>query len=364
MSKARQLADNGAGGQNKNLVINGSMAIHQRGGTITLANGAVTYTLDRMCFFKSHAGTNTVEQSTDAPVGFLNSLKVTTTVADASVAAGDRVAMIYRMEGLDAAKLEFGSSSAKTITISFYVKSSITGTHGGAVGNGSDNRAYPFTYTISDADTWERKAITVAGDTTGTWAVTNARSLQVAWGLGVGSTNSGTAGAWEAADRNSASGATTGVLTTANATWFITGIQIEAESFATPFAPKSFAQDLHECERYYQRIAATSDAYKRFGNLFAQSATLALVQIPLTQTLRAIPTIVSTGTAANYGVEHASTVTAVNSALSIKTNSDDGTQSPHVYISTTVGSGLTTGQGGVLLANNNTSAFVGIDSEL
>jgi hypothetical protein len=295
MSKARQLADNGAGGQNKNLVINGSMAIHQRGGTITLANGAVTYTLDRMCFFKSHAGTNTVEQSTDAPVGFLNSLKVTTTVADASVAAGDRVAMIYRMEGLDAAKLEFGSSSAKTITISFYVKSSITGTHGGAVGNGSDNRAYPFTYTISDANTWERKTITVAGDTTGTWAVTNARSLQVCWGLGVGSTYSGSAGAWEAADRNSASGATTGVLTTANATWFITGIQIEAESFATPFAPKSFAEDLIDCQRYYFKFLEGDDKEIGVGWYFSSSHASFMFRYPTT--MRATPTgIDETGT--------------------------------------------------------------------
>tara|TARA_Y100000004_G_scaffold34289_1_gene36573 strand:+ start:573 stop:1778 length:1206 start_codon:yes stop_codon:yes gene_type:complete len=236
----------------RNLVFNGGMQIHQRTGTITLGT-ALTTTLDRMTFYKSHAGTNTVEQSTDTPVGFSNSLKFTTTVADSSVAATDRVAMIYRMEGLDAAKLEFGTSNAQTINISFYVKSSITGTHGGAVGNGSDNRAYPFTYTISSANTWERKSITVAGDTTGTWATNNARSLQVCWGLGVGSQFSGTAGAWEAADRNSATGATTGVLTTANATWFITGIQIEIGSSASDFEHRSFAEELALCQRYYQK---------------------------------------------------------------------------------------------------------------
>ena len=245
--------------QGKNLVFNGEMQIHQRGGTITLGTG-LTYTLDRMSFYKDHAGTNTVEQSTDAPVGFSNSLKATTTVADASVAATDRVAMIYRMEGLDAAKLEFGTANAKTITISFYVRSSITGTHGGAVGNGSDNRAYPFTYTISDADTWERKSITVAGDTTGTWATTNARSLQVCWGLGVGSTYSGTADAWEAADRNSATGATTGVLTTANATWYITGIQIEVGASATNFEHRSYGDQLRYCQRYYARAGGTNYA--------------------------------------------------------------------------------------------------------
>ena len=143
----------------RNLLINGGMRVHQRAGTITLNNAAVTYTLDRMSFYKNHAGANTVEQSTDTPVGlgFTNSLKFTTTSADSSVAATDRVAMIYRMEGYDAASLEFGTANAKTITISFYVKSSITGTHGGAVGNGSDNRAYPFTYTISSANTWDKE---------------------------------------------------------------------------------------------------------------------------------------------------------------------------------------------------------------
>ena len=294
MSKARQLADNGASTGHKNLVINGGMQVHQRGGTITLGTGLTT-TLDRMTFYKSHAGTNTVEQSTDAPVGFSHSLKAITTVADSSVAATDRVALLYRVEGLDAAKLEFGSANAKTITISFYVRSSITGTHGGAVGNGSDNRAYPFTYTISSADTWERKSITVAGDTTGTWATTSARSLQVAWGLGVGSTYSGSAGAWEAADRNSATGATTGVLTTANATWYITGIQIEVGSYSTPFEHKSYAQDLLDCQRYLFCIDATDDnegsGERAFGLGTYYNDTSVIIYIDTPVEMRATPSL-------------------------------------------------------------------------
>ena len=250
LTKVQSRGTQNVGAGSPNLVINGAMQVHQRTGTITLGTGLTT-TLDRMTFYKSHGGTNTVEQSTDAPEGFANSLKAITTVADSSVSATDRVSLIYRMEGLDASRLEFGTSNAQTITISFYVRSSITGTHGGAVGNGSDNRAYPFTYTISSADTWERKSITVAGDTSGTWATTNARSLQVAWGLGVGSTFSGTAGAWESADRNSATGATTGVLTTANATWYITGIQIEIGSQASDFQHEDFGTTLGKCQRYH-----------------------------------------------------------------------------------------------------------------
>ena len=235
---------------NRNLVHNGAMLVHQKGGTITLSG--LTPHLDRFTAYKSNGGTQTVEQSTDGPEGFKNSLKVTNTGADSSVSSVDRVAIIHRCEGQHISHLEWGTANAKTCTLSFYVKSSITGTHGGAFGNGSDNRAYPFTYTISSADTWERKIITVEGDTSGTWAINNTRSLQICWGLGVGSTFSGTADAWESADRNSATGATTDFLTTANATWFLTGVQLEIGQNATAFEHEPFERTLAKCQRYYQ----------------------------------------------------------------------------------------------------------------
>ena len=132
-----QIADTSVHGR-RNLVINGAMEIDQRNATTTM--GAITYGLDRFTCFKSHDGVQTMVQSTDAPVGFKNSLKVTTTTADASLAAGQRSCVLYRVEAQDNAHLEFGTANAKKITLSFYVKSSITGTHGGAFGNGADNR--------------------------------------------------------------------------------------------------------------------------------------------------------------------------------------------------------------------------------
>ena len=245
---------------NKNLIHNGAMLVHQKGATITLSG--LTPNLDRFTSYKSNAGTQTVEQSTDVPTGegFKNSLKATCTVADGSIAVGDRVSVIQRLEGQHCAHLMWGTANAKTVTLSFFVKSSVTGTHGGAFGNGSDNRAYPFTYTISSANTWERKTITVPGDTTGTWATDNTRSIQICWGLGVGTTNSGTAGAWEAADRNSATGATTGFLTTVNSTFFLTGVQLEVGSVATAFEHEPFAQTYEKCERYYQKSYIHSEA--------------------------------------------------------------------------------------------------------
>ena len=256
---------------NRNLVHNGAMLVNQRGSSAITLSG-LTPNIDRFTAYKANDGTQTVEQSTDGPEGFKNSLKVTNTGADASVAAGNRVAIIHRMEGQHVAHLEFGTAAAKTVTLSFYVKSSITGTHGGAFGNGANNRAYPFTYTISSANTWERKTITVPGDTTGTWATDNTTGLQVAWGLGVGTTNSGTAGAWESADRNSATGATTAFLTTINATWFLTGVQLEVGSVATAFEQEPFDVTLRKCHRYLESIGYTAGSYV-YAAAYAYSTT-------------------------------------------------------------------------------------------
>ena len=243
---------------NRNAVQNGAMMVDQKGGTTTLS-GYSAAKPDRFTAFVSNAGTQTVAQDSESPAGFHKSLKATNTVVDSSIASGDRAAIIYRFEGNDAARFAFGGSDAKTVTLSFYVRSSITGTHGGALGNGADNRSYPFTYAISSANTWERKSITIAGDTTGTWATDTTRSLQIVWGLGVGSTNSGTAGEWAAADYNSATGATTAFLTTLNATWYLTGVQLEEGSTATDFEHKSYPQEEMACRRYF--TSSDGDVY-------------------------------------------------------------------------------------------------------
>ena len=343
MSKAAELANligninAGSPIANKNLVHNGAMLVNQRGSSAITLSGLTPH-IDRFTAFKSNGGAQTVEQSTDGPEGFKNSLKATNTTADASVASGDRVAIIYRCEGQHISHLEWGTANAKTLTLSFYVKSSITGTHGGAFGNGSDNRAYPFTYTISSADTWERKSITVAGDTTGTWAIDNTRSLQVCWGLGVGTTNSGSAGAWEAADRNSATGATTGFLTTLNATWFLTGVQLEIGQNATAFEHEPFAETLAKCGRYYQLIASGTNKAIATGPEYNSSTAQLSIDYPL-GAMRDAPSIdqvnggdyylwhgggVSSGIDGAFTIEHATTVRASFYATPDATVSSDG----------------------------------------
>jgi hypothetical protein len=236
-----------------NRIINGDMRIAQRGTAAVTSSSGAQFPIDRFFIIKDTATTAvmTAEQSTTAPVGFVNSVKVTTTTAQAVLAATDYHRFAQNIEGLNVADLGWGTANAKTVTLSFWVRSSLTGTFGGSLGNSAWNRTYPFTYTISAADTWEQKSVTIAGDTSGTWLTTNGIGLRVDFGLGVGTTYSGTAGAWAGALYISATGATN-VSGTLNATWYITGVQLEVGSVATPFERRPYGTELALCQRYYQ----------------------------------------------------------------------------------------------------------------
>ena len=237
----------------KNKIINGAMVINQRGfsGTVT-TDGA--YTLDRFVAFSSSTSKYSVSQnagSVTPPVGFSNYLGVTS-LAATSLAAGDYYQICQRIEGYNMADLNWGTANAKTVTLSFWVYSSLTGTFGGSLENGNQNRAYPFTYTISSANTWTQISITIAGSTDGTWSSTNTEGIGLYFGLGVGTTYSGTAGAWTTTTKYSATGAVS-VVGTNGATWYITGTQLEVGSTATSFDYRPFGTELQLCQRYYQR---------------------------------------------------------------------------------------------------------------
>ena len=236
----------------RNRIINGNMVIDQRnaGASVTLG-ASLAYTLDRWAGAEDTDGAATVIQDTVAPTGFTNSLKFTTTTADASLGATQFAYVAQAIEGLNVSDLAWGTASAQTVTLSFQVRSSLTGTFGGAITNSAFNRSYPFTYTISAANTWETKTITIAGDTSGTWLTTNGVGMRVQFGLGVGSTYSGTAGAWAGSQFISATGATS-VIGTLSATWQITGVQLEAGSVASPFERRDYGRELMLCQRYYE----------------------------------------------------------------------------------------------------------------
>ena len=241
----------------KNRIINGAMDIDQRnaGASVTPASG--DYTLDRWRTSLTQSSKYSVQQTSTAPSGFVNSLKVTS-LSSYSVLASDLFLIQQRIEGNNIADLAWGTSAAKTITLSFWVRSSLTGTFGGTVA-GVGGRSYPFSYTISSADTWEQKSITVTGDTSGTWATDNTIGMYIYFGLGVGSDYLNTAGSWYGTSYYSATGATS-VVGTSGATFYITGVQLEVGSVATEFERRLYGTELALCQRYYEKSYDTLSA--------------------------------------------------------------------------------------------------------
>ena len=275
----------------KNRIINGAMVIDQRnaGASVTPANDA--YMTDRWKYGSSQASKFTAQQVSTAPTGFINSLKMTVASAVA-VGAGDYFTVYQPIEGLNVADLAWGTASASTVTLSFYVYSSLTGTFGGTLRNSAGSRSYPFTYTISTSNTWEQKSVTVAGDTTGTWLTTNGVGIYLHFGLGAGATFSGTAGAWAAANYISATGATS-VVGTNGATFYITGVQLEKGSTATSFDYRPYGTELALCQRYFWNI--TGDANGGWGHGQALGTTNARLFLKFPVTMRASPTLSYTG---------------------------------------------------------------------
>ena len=244
------------GGQlsNRNLIINGSQIIDQRnsGSAVTVSNASVTYVTDRFSLYEDTDGVISAQQSTTSPDGFTKSIKVDCTTVDTSLASSQRLVFEHRIEGNNIAHLGFGSSAAKTITLSFYVKSNLTGTFGGSIKNSDSNRVYIFSYSISSANTWERKTITIAGDTSGTWLITNGTGININWGLALGSDWVGSAGSWGTSDKHGVTGQLN-LLSSTDNEWLITGVQLEVGSTATDFEHRSFGQELALCMRYYEK---------------------------------------------------------------------------------------------------------------
>jgi len=345
----------------KNRIINGAMVIDQRnaGASVTITSDGL-YTLDRWQAY-SDVGTSkySVQQnagSVTPPVGFTNYLGVTS-LATTSVGSADYYMLSQKIEGYNVADLGFGTANAKTVTLSFWVRSSLIGTFGGAIQNNAGNRSYPFTYTISVANTWEYKTVTIAGDTSGTWTTTNTAGIILRIGLGVGSTSSGTAGAWAGATYYSATGATS-VVGTNGATFYITGVQLEVGSQATGFEYRQYTNELQLCQRYYFKVlpAAGSIAMAVTTNPTTTSSRAFFV---LPVTMRVAPTALEqTGTASDYRINAANANTTLSSVPTL------GATLPNlVRVDSIVASGLTAGQAGSL-ESNSANGFIALTAEL
>ena len=281
----------------QNRIINGNMVIDQRNAGASVTPTNAQYTLDRWSAYLSQASKYSVQQnagSVTPPTGFTNYLGVTSSSAY-SVVASDYFMLTQRIEGYNIADLGWGTANAKTVTLSFWVRSSLTGTFGGVLTNSANNRSYPFTYTISSANTWEYETITIAGDTTGTWLTTNGSGLEVYFGLGVGSTLSGTAGAWSGSTYYSATGATS-VVGTNGATFYITGVQLEVGSTATSFDYRPYGTELQLCQRYYMQYGGTSTNEHLPMVAQVQGTTGANTSLQLPVQMRTTPSITQAST--------------------------------------------------------------------
>jgi len=285
----------------KNRIINGDMRIDQRNAGASVTPGSGDFIVDRFKYLTTQISKFTAQQnqgSVTPPTGFVNYVGFTSSSAY-SITSTDSFSVHHVIEGLNVADLAWGTASAAAITLSFWVRSSLTGTFGGALRNSGNTRSYPFTYSISSANTWTKISLTIAGDTSGTWLTTNGVGINILWGLGVGSTFSGTAGAWAGSNFNSATGATS-VVGTNGATFYITGVQLEKGTTATSFDYRPYGTELALCQRYYYRQYSSATG-SRFGMGQVLTSTSALVNSLFPVTMRTAPTALEqTGTAANY----------------------------------------------------------------
>jgi hypothetical protein len=280
----------------RNRIINGDMRIDARNNGAAVTPTSSSYTLDRWSLPISQASKLSVQQNAGSvapPSGFSSYLGLTS-LSVYSLTATDFFILTQAIEGFNISDLGWGTASAQVVTLSFWVRSSLTGSFGGVVTNGI--RAYPYVYSIGAANTWEQKTIVIPGDTSGTWANNNTTGAIVQFGLGVGSSRSGTPGAWTTGTINSATGATS-VVGTNGATFYITGVQLEPGTVATPFERRSYGQELALCQRYY---------WQGYHSIFTNNAlTTNVMMVNYPVFMRAAPT-------ANWTPTYSNNITTFN----------------------------------------------------
>jgi hypothetical protein len=300
----------------RNRIINGDMRIDQRnaGAAVTLTSSS-PYTVDRWLGNKDTSGaTVTIQRSSVAPAGFTNSALITVSTG-ANAAGSEQNVFQQSIEGFNIADLGWGAANAQSATIGFWVRSSVTGTYGISVSNSVASRAYLATYTISAANTFEYKTVTIPGDTTGTWLADNGVGVRVRWDFGSGPSKQGSANAWSGTLSNTTS-AQANVIGTTGATFYITGVQLEAGTVATPFERRSYGTELALCQRYY--IAETF-SYIRYGRDVASSKPSSVwVDFPVP--MRATPSATAS-TSGSVGIQ---SVVLSNRSLAIAASSSAG----------------------------------------
>ena len=338
----------------RNKIINGAMVFDQRnaGAAVTAIN---VYALDRYKLQGTQSSKINVQQnagSVTPPAGFTYYLGATSQSAF-SVAATDYFRIFQPIEGFNTADLAWGTASASPVTLSFWVRSSLTGTHGGSFSNNDNNRYYVYSYTISTANTWEYKTITVAGDTSGTWKTDNNIGIQLGFNYGTGTTYSGTAGSWGSTQLLAPTGAVS-VVGTNGATFYITGVQLEAGTTASPFEYRQYGTELALCQRYcvlYAQGGTGSQEVIGAGMAWTSSNYWCAARMPVT--MRSAPTMSAT-TGTNYWIWQSNGVNSYSTALTSGEYVGGANLGNLIYNNST-GSGISAGQGLILSANGGMS---------
>ena len=349
----------------KNRIINGRMEISQRNGTtsVNVSGTSYSYQMDRfyMGGLNGVATPFTLQQVSDAPTGYVNSVKLTTNTTDALGTAATEYEFQQTIEANNVSDFNLGTANAVTVTLSFWVKSSLTGLFGLGIRNAPTfNRSYVATYTINAANTWEQKTVTLTMDTTGTWATSgDGATLNIAWSLGVGTNGRGTAGVWQAGGQVQTSSCVN-VVSNAAATWQITGVQLEKGSTATSFDYRPYGTELALCQRYYWRNndpTATS-TFIPCGNGYTFNSTTGTFQLSFPVTMRTRVATINFSNVRVFGPANGSSgvVTSIS-----------GIQSTNTVFQADVAASsasFTAGTPAALQGNNNTAAYAEFSAEL
>ena len=351
-------------GGNRNLIINGAMQVAQRSTSATGLTSTGYHSIDRFRTSLFNGGTWTQSQSTTVPSGegFGYSLKMDCTTADTSLLTNHHCILQHHIEGQNLQQLKYGTSSAESITLSFWVRSSKTGTYTVEFEQLGNTKQYSQTYSISTADTWQKVTLTIDGDTASSLANDNSCELRVNWYLAAGADyTSGTFNnsAWATTTTgNRVSSSQVNLADSTSNDWYITGVQLEVGEQATPFEHRSYGDELARCQRYYSQINASSSASSGIGVGHGNSNTLTILDV--------FPPVFPMRTAATASLSAASTFTAntpsISAACSAKSVSSVSDRQMRINFTHTSDSNTT--YGSRLMRFNNTSGFIGFDAEL
>jgi hypothetical protein len=357
MTLAVSIAQSGANNVTmRNRIINGAMMIDQRNAGASVTPSSNTYQLDRwVC---NGGGGFTVQQnagSVTPPAGFSNYYGVTSTGSQSA----SNFSLRQFIEGFNSADFGFGTANAQPITLSFWVRSSLTGTFGGAIQNSAGNRSYPYSYTITSANTWQQVIVTIPGDTSGTWVgATNGAGIVLFISYSVAAGQAGTANAWASADYRAPTGQTN-VVGTNGATFYITGVQLEEGTTATAFEQRLYGTELNLCQRYFWPFIFGDSAGQTPGPVgWGESTTQILTPVQYPQTMRVSPSISTTNTAGEFRTRNGSGSIACSSVpYGVNINTAG------CWVFGTVASGITL-NGIYALSGNNSNVKLNFSAEL